>query len=443
MKKITIIFIFMFMLFLSSCGQDEHVHEFKDTWSSDAVNHWKECSCGEKTEVVAHTAGVDATENDPQVCTICNYVLKEALGHTHVFKETNQLTEAVLGKDGEQLLKCDCGEEIKEPVHYYQWFECVNCYHKNPLRDEIKDAFYDKFNEKHLTEQKYELLKNNIDLYYYYGEYNGCYIINVSYQSLNYEKEWLVENETLEYDTLKELTAYYNGEFYSLTKALELNIITKDDMEKILEVDKLYYPRKYHKFTEEELTYIKEVLGYKINDNWFIGEYNGAYVIYGGAGVSRSYKETINNIVILYPSGGNCRVVYNGKVYTLKEAFANLILTEEEIEKISLSFKKYEDFDIDRLKETDQKDPIKLEEKIESDITLENITTSIVITIDKNFQLLLTEEHFKDIKFETLSKIENVSENQQYIMTFKNKEEAFKAFEKLETLYYVKTINNK
>jgi len=28
-------------------------------------------------------------------------------------------------------------------------------------------------------------------------------------------------------------------------------------------------------------------------------------------------------------------------------------------------------------------------------------------------------------------------------MTFKNKEEAFKAFEKLETLYFVKTINNK
>ena len=267
MKKIIIIFAFMLMFILTSCGPAEHIHEFKDTWSSDAVNHWKECECGEKAEVAEHVPGLDATENDPQICTVCNHILKEALGHTHVFKETDQKIEAILGKDGEQLLRCDCGEEIKEPVHYYQWFECVNCYHKNPLRDEIKEAFCNRFYEKHLAEQNYEIVKSNIDLYYYYGEYNGCYIINVSYQSLNYEKEWLVDNETLEYDTLKELTAYYNGEFYSLTKALELNIITKDDMEKILEVDKLYYPRKYHKFTEEELTYIKEVLGYKINDN--------------------------------------------------------------------------------------------------------------------------------------------------------------------------------
>ena len=437
MKKIIIIFAFMLMFILTSCGPAEHIHEFKDTWLSDAVNHWKECECGEKAEVAEHVPGLDATENDPQVCTICNYVLKEALGHTHVYKETSQMTEAVLGKDGEQLLKCDCGEEIKEPVHYYQWFECVNCSHKNPLRDEIKDAFYDKFNEKHLTEQKYELLKNNIDLYYYYGEYNGCHIVNVSYQSLHYEKEWLVENETLEYDTLKELSAYYNGEFYSLKKALELNLITKEDIEEIIEVDKLYYPHKYHQFTEEELTYIIEVLGYKVNNNWFRGEYNGAYILNSFSGASTASIETINNVIILNAQGDGCKVVYNSKVYTLKEAYTNLILTEEDIEKISFCFIKY-DFDSNEYQETDNKDPIKLEEKIESDITLENITTSIVITIDKNFQLLLTEEHFKDIKFETLSKIENVSENQQYIMTFKNKEEAFKAFEKLETLYYVK-----
>ncbi len=183
-------------------------------------------------------------------------------------------------------------------------------------------------------------------------------------------------------------------------------------------------------------------MGYKINNNWFRGEYNGAYVVYSSSGVAKSYKQTINNVVILYPSGGNCKVVYNGKFYTLKEAYINLILTEEDIEKISFCFIKY-DFDIDRLKETDNIAPIKLEEKVESDISLDNIATSLVVTIDKNFQLLLSEEHFKDIEFETLSKVENTLENQQYLMTFKDKEEAFKAFEKLETLYYVKTINNK
>lgn len=443
MKKVAIICTFLLMLLLAACGSSKHIHNFKDNWLSDNEIHWKECPCGEKTEIGSHILGVQATETTPQVCTICNHILKEAIEHTHDFCKTNQKTEAVLGKDGEVVFKCNCGEEKRETIHYYEWFECVNCFTVDPIYSEIKDSFYNKFAEKHFNERGYELARDYIDLRYYYGEYNGCHIINVFYHSNCYEREWLVENESLEYETLKELSAYYNGEFYSLAKALELNLITKEDIEKVIEWDKLYYPAKYHKFTEAELTYLKEATGYSnIKDSWFRGEYNGAYILYCSGGVAMCYRETVNNAIIFYYSGASFEVVYNNKIYTIKEAFLNLILTEDDIDKISLSNNKYIGWRSTSKEEVDMKEPIKLEDKVESDITLENVGTSLVITIDKNFQLLLTEEHFRGIEYETLSKIEHNLINQQYLMTFKNKEDAYSAFIKLQKLYYVLTVNN-
>ena len=31
-----------------------HVHDYAEEWKSDGTNHWRECSCGEKTDVAAH-----------------------------------------------------------------------------------------------------------------------------------------------------------------------------------------------------------------------------------------------------------------------------------------------------------------------------------------------------------------------------------------------------
>jgi len=67
-------------------------HTYSPAWSQDGENHWHECTgCGEKADEAAHTPGEAATENTPQVCTVCNHELAPATGHTHDF--TLQITE--------------------------------------------------------------------------------------------------------------------------------------------------------------------------------------------------------------------------------------------------------------------------------------------------------------------------------------------------------------
>lgn len=55
-------------------------------WKSDGSKHWKEYSCcGAHAEEAAHTPGPAATEDAPQLCTVCSYELAPALEHTHVW----------------------------------------------------------------------------------------------------------------------------------------------------------------------------------------------------------------------------------------------------------------------------------------------------------------------------------------------------------------------
>ena len=59
-------------------------HNYAATWSSDESGHWHECSlCHGKKDEAAHTPGAAATETTPQKCTVCDYIITAALGHTH------------------------------------------------------------------------------------------------------------------------------------------------------------------------------------------------------------------------------------------------------------------------------------------------------------------------------------------------------------------------
>ena len=78
-------------------------HSYSTEWSKDAEKHWYECSiCGDKKNETVHTPGADATETTDQTCTVCGYVIKEALGHTHNYDtmkndETNHWNECACG----------------------------------------------------------------------------------------------------------------------------------------------------------------------------------------------------------------------------------------------------------------------------------------------------------------------------------------------------------
>ena len=137
----------------SICGQkygDLAAHNYKTKWSTDAANHWHECSvCGDKKDVAAHIPGAAATETTPQTCTICGYVIKAALGHTHNFnqKNTNETylkSAATCTKKAVYYYSCTCGEKGTETFesgetapHSYStewssdgtnhWHKCANC----------------------------------------------------------------------------------------------------------------------------------------------------------------------------------------------------------------------------------------------------------------------------------------------------------------------------
>lgn len=126
-----------------------HTHTYSTTWSTDDTNHWHECTCGDKKDVAAHTPGAAATETTPQTCTICGYVIKAALGHTHNFNQKNTSetylkSAATCTKKAVYYYSCTCGEKGTETFesgetapHSYStewssdetnhWHKCANC----------------------------------------------------------------------------------------------------------------------------------------------------------------------------------------------------------------------------------------------------------------------------------------------------------------------------
>lgn len=75
-----------------------HTHIYGTEWKTDGSNHWHECSCGEKADVAAHTAGdwvvdtaatVAAAGSRHKACTVCGYVMQ-----TEVIPATGALTDS-------------------------------------------------------------------------------------------------------------------------------------------------------------------------------------------------------------------------------------------------------------------------------------------------------------------------------------------------------------
>ena len=66
------------------CGKTRTVtHNYKAEWQSNQTGHWHICSvCSAKKDEAPHTPGSAATENTPQACTVCGYILTPATGHT-------------------------------------------------------------------------------------------------------------------------------------------------------------------------------------------------------------------------------------------------------------------------------------------------------------------------------------------------------------------------
>ena len=101
----------------------EHEHSYGD-WQKDETQHWKECRCGEKTEVGNHTFGDWTITKEPtttetgsreRTCSICKYTQEETIPvHEHSIHD-----EAWKYDETDHWQECSCGERLNVATHTY------------------------------------------------------------------------------------------------------------------------------------------------------------------------------------------------------------------------------------------------------------------------------------------------------------------------------------
>ncbi len=91
-------------------------HSFGSAWERTADGHYHICTvCGEKDELQAHVPGEEATEEHPQKCTECHYVLVPQQEHRHVNMTHFPEIEASCTESGnDAYYVCDCGEWFRD-----------------------------------------------------------------------------------------------------------------------------------------------------------------------------------------------------------------------------------------------------------------------------------------------------------------------------------------
>ena len=116
---------------IPATGDGEHTHSYGSEWKNDADNHWHECSCGDKKDTAAHTAGewiidtpATATTDGSKhkECTVCKRVLETgtipAIGsgeHTHNYSSDWKSDSINHWKE------CSCGDKADVAAHSFKW----------------------------------------------------------------------------------------------------------------------------------------------------------------------------------------------------------------------------------------------------------------------------------------------------------------------------------
>lgn len=100
----------------NTCGHTRQTaHVFGEAWLWDETSHYHACTaCGLRQEEQAHIPGDAATEDAPQICTVCLLELAPALGHTH------QISDQWSSNSKNHWHTCaGCDIRLEEAAHSY------------------------------------------------------------------------------------------------------------------------------------------------------------------------------------------------------------------------------------------------------------------------------------------------------------------------------------
>ena len=151
-------------------------HKWSTVWSSSASKHWHECTvCHEKKDEAAHIPGASATETKPQICTVCEYVIKAPIGHTHSFTEKNTdakflVSAATCTAKAVYYYSCACGakgtatfENGSVSGHSYSWESDLSYhYRKCSLCGDITEGEAHRWNDATIITEADKTLEQKV-----------------------------------------------------------------------------------------------------------------------------------------------------------------------------------------------------------------------------------------------------------------------------------------
>ena len=108
-------------------GGGEHTHSYGSEWKNDADNHWHECSCGDKTDVAAHTASdwiidtpatATTSGSKHKECTVCGYTMAtETIPATGGGEHTHSYGSEWKNDADNHWHECSCGDKTDVAAH--------------------------------------------------------------------------------------------------------------------------------------------------------------------------------------------------------------------------------------------------------------------------------------------------------------------------------------
>lgn len=107
-----------------------HTHAYSTTWSTDAANHWHECTCGDKKDLAPH-----ADANKDHNCDVCGKKMSDHTGGTATCKD--KATCSICGQKYGDLAAHNYKTEWSKDKSKH-WHECMVCKSKV---DEADHAF--------------------------------------------------------------------------------------------------------------------------------------------------------------------------------------------------------------------------------------------------------------------------------------------------------------
>ena len=116
---------------IPATGGGEHTHSYGSEWKNDADNHWHECSCGDKADKAAHTAGewiidtpatTTTSGTKHKKCTVCGYTMAtETIPATGGGEHTHSYGSKWKYDADNHWHECSCGDKKDVVAHSFKW----------------------------------------------------------------------------------------------------------------------------------------------------------------------------------------------------------------------------------------------------------------------------------------------------------------------------------